>query len=116
MSHELLPSLVSLQTCGATQSPTGYKYTSMAKDLLSWAEALWSRGFLESEGFISPNDQRIIWAESIEKGDIDEPRVCHTETSKSEREKQILYINIYVWNLEKWVDDLICKAEIETQT
>ena len=27
---------------------------------------------------------------------------CHTEWSKSEREKQILYINTYMWNLEKW--------------
>ena len=32
----------------------------------------------------------------------DELRVCHTEKSKSEREKQILYINRYIWNLEKW--------------
>ena len=35
-------------------------------------------------------------------GDVDGPRVCHTEWSKSEREKQILYINAYMWNLEKW--------------
>ena len=34
--------------------------------------------------------------------DMDGPRGCHTEWSKSEREKQILYINIYIWNLEKW--------------
>ena len=34
--------------------------------------------------------------------DVDGPRVCHTEWSKSEREKQILYINAYMWNLEKW--------------
>ena len=26
----------------------------------------------------------------------------HTEWSKSEREKQISYINEYMWNLEKW--------------
>ena len=26
----------------------------------------------------------------------------HTEWSKSEREKQILYINAYMWNLKKW--------------
>ena len=26
----------------------------------------------------------------------------HTECSKSEREKQILYVNAYMWNLEKW--------------
>ena len=33
--------------------------------------------------------------------EVDGPRVCHTEWSKSEREKQILYINTYMWNLEK---------------
>ena len=33
---------------------------------------------------------------------MDEPRVCHTEWSKSEREKQISYIKVYMWNLEKW--------------
>ena len=32
--------------------------------------------------------------------DMDGPRDCHTDWSKSE--KQILYINIYMWNLEKW--------------
>ena len=34
--------------------------------------------------------------------DVDESRVCHTECSKSEREKPILYINAYIWILEKW--------------
>ena len=34
--------------------------------------------------------------------EVDGPRVCHTEWSKSEREKQISYINTYLWNLEKW--------------
>ena len=34
--------------------------------------------------------------------DVDGPRECHTEWSKSEREKQISYINAYMWNLEKW--------------
>ena len=34
--------------------------------------------------------------------DMDGPRDCHTEWSKSERGKQILYINTYMWNLEKW--------------
>ena len=29
------------------------------------------------------------------------PRVCHTEWSKSEIEKQIPYGNIYIWNLKK---------------
>ena len=26
----------------------------------------------------------------------------HTEWNKSEREKQVSYINVYIWNLEKW--------------
>ena len=33
---------------------------------------------------------------------VDEPRNCHTESSKSEREQQILYMNAYKWSLEKW--------------
>ena len=39
---------------------------------------------------------------SVICGDVDGPRDCHTEWSKSEREKQISYINAYKWNLEKW--------------
>ena len=34
--------------------------------------------------------------------DVDGSRDCHTEWSKSEREKQISYINTCTWNLEKW--------------
>ena len=34
--------------------------------------------------------------------DVAGSRDCHAEWSKSEREKQILYINAYIWNLEKW--------------
>ena len=33
---------------------------------------------------------------------MDGTRDCHTESSESEREKQILYINAHIWNLEKW--------------
>ena len=32
---------------------------------------------------------------------MDVPRVCHTEGSKSETEKQIPYANAYIWNLKK---------------
>ena len=39
----------------------------------------------------------------------------YTEWSKSEREKQIVYINTHVES-ENLVDDLVCKAEIVTQT
>ena len=34
--------------------------------------------------------------------DVDRSRDCHTEWSKSEREKQISYINACMWSLEKW--------------
>ena len=33
--------------------------------------------------------------------EVDGPIVCHTEWSKSEREKQIPYANTYIWNLKK---------------
>ena len=33
--------------------------------------------------------------------EVDGPRVCHTEWSKSEREKQIPYAITYIWNLKK---------------
>ena len=33
---------------------------------------------------------------------MNEPRAYYTEWSKSEREKQILYINTYTWNLGGW--------------
>ena len=32
---------------------------------------------------------------------MDGPRDCHTEWSKSDRERQISYI-AYMWNLKKW--------------
>ena len=40
-----------------------------------------------------------IWVSSNE---VDEPRAYYTEWSKSERERQMLYINTYIWNLERW--------------
>ena len=48
--------------------------------------------------------------------DVNGPRVCHTELSKSEREKQIYHINTYVWNLKKkGTDEPICRAGTEMQ-
>ena len=34
--------------------------------------------------------------------DVDKPRDCHTEWSRSEREIPIPYINRHMWNLYKW--------------
>ena len=41
----------------------------------------------------------MIW---VSANEMDEPIAYYTEWSKSEREQQISYINIYVWNLERW--------------
>ena len=38
----------------------------------------------------------------ISSNGVDEPRVHYTELSKSESERQIWYINAYIWNLERW--------------
>ena len=40
-----------------------------------------------------------IW---IRWADVDEHRACYTEWSKSERERQIQYINEYIGHLERW--------------
>ena len=40
-----------------------------------------------------------IWVSSNE---VDEPRDYYSEWSKSEREKQISYINTHTWKLERW--------------
>ena len=47
---------------------------------------------------------------------VDGPRDCDTVWSKSEREKQILYISTYMWNLKNGTDKFICRAATERQT
>ena len=43
--------------------------------------------------------KECIWVSSNE---VDEPRTYYTEWTKSEREKQISFINAYICNLERW--------------
>ena len=43
------------------------------------------------------------------------PRDYHTEWSKSDREKQVSYDIIYMWNLKNGTNELIYKTEIESQ-
>ena len=38
----------------------------------------------------------------LSPNEVDEPRAYYTESSKSERKRQVLYINACVYNLEKW--------------
>ena len=52
-------------------------------------------------GILLRHKKEQAWVSSSE---VDEPRACYTEWSKSEREKEISYINAYVWNLENSID------------
>ena len=45
---------------------------------------------------------------------MDEPRDCHTEWSKSDRERGILNDTTFLWNLKHYTDELIYKTEVES--
>ena len=47
-------------------------------------------------GILLSHKKECIWVSSNE---VDDPRACSREWSKSEREKQISYINSHTWNL-----------------
>ena len=49
-------------------------------------------------GILLSYKKECIWV-SVNK--VDEPRAYYTKWSKSERERQILYINTYIWNIER---------------
>ena len=49
-------------------------------------------------GILLSHKKECSWVSSSE---MDEPGAYYTELSKSEREKQVSYINTYIWNLEK---------------
>ena len=50
-------------------------------------------------GILLSHKKEHIWVSSNE---VNEPRTYYTAWSKSKREKQIWYINVYIWNLERW--------------
>ena len=50
-------------------------------------------------GILLSHKKERIWVSSNE---VDEPTAYYTEWSQSEREKQVLYISAYMWNLERW--------------
>ena len=50
-------------------------------------------------GILLIHKEKWIW---VRFSEVDKPRACYTEWSKSERTKQISYINGYIWDLEKW--------------
>ena len=50
-------------------------------------------GALSKDGILLSHKKEHIWVSSNE---VDEPRAYYTEQSKSEREKQVSYINVYI--------------------
>ena len=85
-------------------------------------------------GILLSHKREHIWVSSNE---VDEPRGYYIEWSKSEREKQILYINPCIWSLDGegngsplqysclenpmdgkmgLTDEPICRAAVEMQT
>ena len=60
-----------------------------------WIKKLWYM----YKGILLSHKKEHIW---VSYNEVNEPRVYCTEWSKSEREKQILHINAYIWNLKKW--------------
>ena len=50
-------------------------------------------------GILLSYKKECIWVNSNE---VDEPRADYTDWSRSERKRQIMYINIYIWTLERW--------------
>ena len=67
-------------------------------------------------GILLSHKKKRNWVTCSE---VDGVRVCHTEWSKSEREKQIQYANTYVWNLRgktKGHEEPSGKTGIKTQT
>ena len=49
-------------------------------------------------GILFSHKKKQVWVNCSE---LDEPRASYTVGRKSEREKQISFINTYKWNLEK---------------
>ena len=60
-----------------------------------WIKKMWHIHTMEHYSDIKKKRNWVICSE------VDGPRVCHTEWSQSKREKQILFANIYIWNLKK---------------
>ena len=66
-------------------------------------------------GILLSYKKEFIWICSNERA---EPGTYDTELSESERERQILHINTYMWNLQRWYQRAYmqgCKGDIKNR-
>ena len=61
-----------------------------------WIRKLW---YIYTMDYYLAIKKGCIW---VSCNEVDETGAYYTEWSKSERETPILYINTYIWNLERW--------------
>ena len=64
------------------------------------------------KGILLSHKEEQIWVSWTE---VDEPRACFTDWSKSEGKKQVSYINTHIEALEKWYGAPPCRAWRDTQ-
>ena len=95
-----------LHRCEHLQSPVDtcpYKYLFISADVHSARASPCANVCADPQKLSIKNSKLAIKRNEIVLfADRDRPRDCHTEWSKSEREKQISYNISYMWNLEKW--------------
>ena len=85
------------------QFPTAFtRFLTFTKCIMEYYSAI-KKNFYSFFIFFILGLTQSIW---VSPNEVDESRAYYTEWSKSERERQILYINTYVWNLEATVRTL----------
>ena len=80
--------------CDTLSSTVLIKMHNLRNQKIPWDKRKWKNNIPKLMGC----KKKWNWVICSE---VDGPRVCHTGWSKSEREKQILYANAYIWNLKK---------------
>ena len=76
--------------------------------IVKWIKKMWYIYTMEYYSAIKRNE-----IGSFVEMWMDTETVIQSEVSQ--KEKQISYINAYMWNLEECTDEPVCRAETETQ-
>ena len=76
-----------------------WRHPAISSSVVPFSPCSQSLPASESFPILLSQKNKQIWVSSNE---VDETRAYYTEWNKSEREKQIFYINAYIWNIGKW--------------